>query len=59
MHQPNLNMPVDMSVAGYVLGADVILPSVSLAPPSQFDFVFMVVDRNTGDVLFTVMKTAL
>lgn len=52
MHQPNLNMPVDMSVAGYVLGADVILPSVSLAPPSQFDFVFMVVDRNTGDVLF-------
>jgi hypothetical protein len=52
MHQPNLNMPVDMSVAGYVMGADVILPSVSLAPPSQFDFVFMVVDRNTGEVLF-------
>jgi len=52
MHQPNLNMPVDMSVAGYVLGADVILPSVSLAPPSQFDFVFMLVDRKTGDVLF-------
>ncbi|WP_299074564.1 hypothetical protein [uncultured Paraglaciecola sp.] len=52
MHQPNLNMPIDMSVAGYVLGADVILPSVSLAPPSKFDFVFMVVDRNTGEVLF-------
>lgn len=52
MHQPNLNMKVDNSVAGYVLGADVILPSVSLAPPSQYDFVFMVVDRNTGEVLF-------
>ena len=52
MHQPNLSMPVDMSVAGYVLAADVILPSVSLAPPSKFDLVFMVVDRNTGDVLF-------
>jgi hypothetical protein len=52
MHQPNLNMPVDKSVAGYVLGADVILPSVSLAPPSPFDFVFMLVDRNTGEVLF-------
>lgn len=52
MHQPNLSMQADMSVAGYVLGADVILPSVSLAPPSEFDFVFMVVDRNTGDVLF-------
>ncbi|MGJ8680827.1 hypothetical protein [Paraglaciecola sp.] len=52
MHQPHLNMPEDMGVAGYLLAADVILPSVSLAPPSDFDFVFMVVDRNTGKVLF-------
>jgi hypothetical protein len=52
MHQPNLDNPAEMKVAGYVLGADIILPSVSLAPPSSFDFTFMVVDRNTGDVLF-------
>ncbi|MGS2721566.1 hypothetical protein [Paraglaciecola aestuariivivens] len=52
MHQPNLGLDVDLSVAGLVLGADVILPSVSLAPPAPFDFVFMLVDRNTGDLLF-------
>ncbi|ASP49371.1 hypothetical protein [Cognaticolwellia beringensis] len=52
MHQPHDDMNVDMSVAGYVLGADVVLPSVSLSPPGPFDLISMIVDRNTGDVLF-------
>jgi hypothetical protein len=39
-------------IEGYVMGADIILPSLSLAPPAKFDFIFMVVDRNTGEVLF-------
>ena len=37
---------------GYILGADVILPSLSLAPPALYDFTYMVVDRKSGDVLF-------
>lgn len=36
----------------YTLGADVILPSLSLAPPAPNDFTYMVIDRNNGDVLF-------
>jgi hypothetical protein len=52
MYQHNEPSQQDMAVAGYVLGADVILPSVSLAPPADFDFTFMVVDRNSGEVLF-------
>ncbi|MCC2615861.1 hypothetical protein LJ739_06380 [Aestuariibacter halophilus] len=37
---------------GYVLGADVILPSMTLAPPAPLDMLHMVVNRHTGDVLF-------
>ncbi len=36
----------------YTLGADVILPSLSLAAPAPNDFTYMVIDRNSGDVLF-------
>jgi hypothetical protein len=36
----------------YTLGADVILPSLSLATPAPYDFTYMVIDRNNGDVLF-------
>jgi hypothetical protein len=52
MHQPRLDMDMKLSVTGYVLGADVVLPSISLAPPAPFDLTTMIVDRNTGDVLF-------
>ncbi|MFT5677023.1 MAG: hypothetical protein ACI808_002975 [Paraglaciecola sp.] len=52
MHQPRLDMTVDLTTAGYVLGADVVLPSVSLAAPAPFDLTSMIVDRNTGNVLF-------
>lgn len=38
--------------ASYILGADVFLPSMSLAPPPPFDFSMMLVNRQTGDVLF-------
>jgi hypothetical protein len=46
----NLNIPAEG--LGYILGADVILPSLSLAPPARYDFTYMVVDRKSGDVLF-------
>lgn len=36
----------------YTLGADIILPSLSLAAPAPYDFTYMVIDRNSGDVLF-------
>ncbi|SEM80632.1 hypothetical protein [Nitrosomonas marina] len=36
----------------YTLTADVILPSVSLAAPAPYDFIYMVIERNSGDVLF-------
>jgi hypothetical protein len=52
MHQPPLDMTKDLAVRGYVLGADVVLPSVSLAAPTFFDLTSMIVDRNTGNVLF-------
>jgi hypothetical protein len=37
---------------GFVLGADIILPSVSLRAPHQQDLIFMVVNRKRGQVLF-------
>ncbi|WP_237059219.1 hypothetical protein [Microbulbifer sediminum] len=44
------------STGDYILGADVLLPSLSLTewadPRLIQDMVFMVVDRETGDVLF-------
>lgn len=36
----------------YTLAADVILPSASLAAPAPFDFIYMVIERSSGDVLF-------
>ncbi|GGD69291.1 hypothetical protein [Lacimicrobium alkaliphilum] len=36
----------------FVLGADIILPSVSLRAPHQQDLIFMVVNRRRGQVLF-------
>ncbi len=45
-----VNIPVDR--LAYTLGADVILPSLSLAAPAPNDFTYMVIDRNNGDVLF-------
>ncbi len=36
----------------YVLGADILLPSVDFGKPKKEDFTYMVVDRNTGEVLF-------
>ncbi|MBV2130594.1 hypothetical protein [Arsukibacterium indicum] len=38
--------------AGFVLVADVVLPSVSLAPPPVNGLQFMVVERRTGKVLY-------
>ncbi|WP_143058782.1 hypothetical protein [Nitrosomonas marina] len=40
------------SSLAYTLAADVILPSVSLAVPAPFDFIYMVIERSSGDVLF-------
>ncbi len=45
-----VNIPVDR--LSFTLGADVILPSLSLAAPAPNDFTYMVIDRNSGDVLF-------
>ncbi|WP_290610239.1 hypothetical protein [Arsukibacterium sp. UBA3155] len=42
----------EVSDAGFVLVADVVLPSVSLAPPSANGLQFMVVERRTGKVLY-------
>ncbi|WP_372627979.1 hypothetical protein, partial [Arsukibacterium sp.] len=42
----------NVSDAGFVLVADVVLPSVSLAPPSANGLQFMVVERRTGKVLY-------
>ena len=36
----------------YVLGADVLFKSLSLAKPSTLDFTYMIINRNDGDVLF-------
>lgn len=36
----------------YIIGADVMLPSMSLGQSPPFDFVYMAVDRSTGKVLF-------
>ena len=35
-----------------IIGADVILPSLTLGEPPPYDFIYMVVDRSSGDVLF-------
>lgn len=39
-------------LAGYTMGADVILPSLSLAAPAPYDFTYMVINRSSGNVLF-------
>jgi hypothetical protein len=44
-------IPAD-GLTAYTLVADVILPSLSLAAPAPYDFTYMVIDRNSGDVLF-------
>jgi hypothetical protein len=36
----------------YVLGADILFKSLSVAKPSALDFTYMVINRNDGDVLF-------
>ena len=37
----------------YVLAADILLPSIDFGKPhTNYDFTYMVVDRNTGKVLF-------
>jgi hypothetical protein len=36
----------------YIMGADVLLPSLSLGKAPPYDFVYMVVDRSSGEVLF-------
>ncbi len=36
----------------YIIGADVQLPSMSLGQSPPFDFVYIVVERGTGNVLF-------
>ncbi|GAB5378753.1 MAG: hypothetical protein Alis3KO_03130 [Aliiglaciecola sp.] len=36
----------------YIIGADVILPSVTLGQAPPYDFIYMVVDRSSGEVLF-------
>ncbi|MGI9287838.1 MAG: hypothetical protein ACR2P1_20805 [Pseudomonadales bacterium] len=46
------NIANNDELAAYTMGADVVLPSLSLAEPAPYDFTYMVVDRNSGDVLF-------
>ncbi|GAA0857257.1 hypothetical protein GCM10009114_22290 [Aliiglaciecola litoralis] len=36
----------------YIIGADVLLPSMTLGQSPPYDFVYMVVDRSSGKVLF-------
>ncbi len=42
----------DASNLDYILGADVLMPSLSLGKAPPYDFVYMVVDRSSGEVLF-------
>lgn len=46
------NPDIDYAYSHYVIGADVLLPSLSLAQQPPEDFVFMVAERTTGDILF-------
>ncbi len=48
----DLDSDEDTDILAYTIGADVILPSLSLAAPAPYDFTYMVIDRNSGDVLF-------
>ncbi|MDX1537672.1 hypothetical protein [Arsukibacterium sp.] len=49
MAEPDADSYAD---AGFVLVADVVLPSVSLAPPPAHGLQFMVVERRSGKVLY-------
>lgn len=42
----------DSNLLGYILGADVILPSLTLGATPPVDFTYMVIERATGKVLF-------
>lgn len=43
---------MDFDFSHFILGADVLLPSLSLGKPAPQDFVYMVAERTTGDVIF-------
>ena len=42
----------DKTIYSYIIGADVLLPSLSLGKSPPQDFNYMVVERSSGDVLF-------
>jgi hypothetical protein len=50
--EPNSNDHMDFDFSHFILGADVLLPSLSLGKPAPQDFVYMVAERTTGDVIF-------
>lgn len=50
--EPRSTDYMDFDVSHYILGADVLLPSLSLGKPAPQDFVYMVAERTTGDVIF-------
>lgn len=43
---------VAKDLKSYVLGADILLTSLSVSKPSSLDFTYMIINRNDGDVLF-------
>ncbi|ARD43058.1 hypothetical protein [Colwellia sp. PAMC 21821] len=36
----------------YILGADILLPSVEMREPAGMDFTYMIVNRKSGEILF-------
>ncbi|SFP51075.1 hypothetical protein SAMN05216419_10054 [Nitrosomonas cryotolerans] len=52
MYDPKDSVLPGSGLTAYILGADVILPSLSLAAPAPYDFTYMVIDRDSGGVLF-------
>ena len=49
---PLYNEQLKKDQTPYVIGADIILPSVEMREPSKKDFTYMVINRNSGEVLF-------
>jgi hypothetical protein len=50
--EPSNHDHIDFDFSHYIIGADVLLPSLSLGKPAPQDFVYMVAERTTGDVIF-------